>query len=103
MIEVKFIDQAALGVDAIIRNDRGEVMTSLSAKDLLVSRWQVVRKRKILACRWAVVFAIECGFSELVIKGDNNIITSSIRSKKCLLSRLWHIFQDAICLLNDLR
>ena len=37
MIEVKFIDQAALGVDAIIRNDRGEVMTSLSAKDLLVS------------------------------------------------------------------
>ena len=37
MIEVKFIDQVASGVGAIIRNDRGEVMTSLSAKDLLVS------------------------------------------------------------------
>ena len=96
MIDVRFTDQAASGVCDIICNDRVEVVTSLSVKDLLMISSE---EEEILTCRWVV----ECGFSELVVEGDNKITTSSMRSKKCLLSWLWHIFHDVICFLNDLR
>lgn len=44
-------------------------MASLSAKGLPVTSSE---EAEILACRWAVEFAIECGFSELVVEGDSN-------------------------------
>ena len=96
MIDVRFTDQAASGVGDIICNDKVEVMASLSVKDLLMTSSE---EEEILTCHWVV----ECGFSELVVEGDNKITTSSMRSKKCLLSWLWHIFHDVICFLNDLR
>ena len=55
------------GIGAIIRNDRGEVMASLSTKGPPMA---CSEEAEILACRHAVEFALECGFTKLVLKGD---------------------------------
>ena len=47
MIDVRFTDQAASGVGDIICNDRVEVMTSLSVKDLLMISSE---EEEILTC-----------------------------------------------------
>lgn len=95
-----FSNQAASGVGVIIRNDRGEVMASLSAKGPPATSSE---EAEIMACRRAMEFAIECGFSKLIVDVDNKTVMSSLRSKKCSPSRLGHIFQDMVCLLNGLR
>ena len=74
-------------------------MASLSAKRPPVTSSEEV---EILAYRQAIEFAIECGFSELVVEGDNKTVMHSLRLKKFSPSWLGHIFQDMICLLNDL-
>ena len=61
---MRFTDQVALGVGDIICNDRGEVMASLSTKDLPVTSSE---EEEILTC----CYAVECRFSELVVEGDN--------------------------------
>ena len=52
------------GFGAIIRNDKGEVMAAMSAGGPLVSSSE---EAELLACRKAVEFATDAGFSELVI------------------------------------
>ena len=74
-------------------------MASLSAKRPPVTSSEEV---EILACRQAIECAIECGFSELVVEGDNKTVMHSLRLKKFSPSWFGHIFQDMICLLNDL-
>ena len=48
------------GVGAIIRNNRGEVMATLSAKGPPVACSEEV---EVLACRRAVKFVVEYGFT----------------------------------------
>ena len=74
-------------------------MASLSAKGPLVTSSE---EAEIMACCRAMEFAIECGFSKLIVDVDNKTVMSSLRSKKCS-PRLGHIFQDMVCLLNGLR
>lgn len=88
------------GIGAIIRNDRGEVMASLSTKGPLVA---CSEEAEILACRHAVEFALECGFTKLVLEGDNQAIMTALSSRRGLVSQLGHIIQDVICMLNNLR
>ena len=94
-----FQDGENSGVGAIIQNDRGEVMAALSAKDPLVTGSEEV---EIFACRRAVEFAVECGFSELVLEGDNQALMDALSTRKRLSSWLGHILQDVLCLLNRL-
>ena len=75
-------------------------MASLSAKGPPATSSE---EAEIMACRRAMEFAIECGFSKLIVDVDNKTVMSSLRSKKCSPSRLGHIFQDMVCLLNGLR
>ena len=83
-----FQEGGAFGIGAIIRNDRGEVMASLSTKGPPVA---CSEEAEILACRRAVEFALECGFTELVIEGDNQAIMTALSSRRGLVSRLGHI------------
>ena len=87
-------------VGAIIRNDRGEVMASLSAKGPPVTSSE---EAEIYACRRAVEFAVECGFLELVLEGDNQALMDALSTRKGLSSWLGHILQDVLCMLDRLR
>ena len=57
---------------------------------------------EVLACRRALEFAIDIGFSELVIEGDSAQVLNSLRSTATNLSRLGHIFDDIQCLMAGL-
>ena len=75
-------------------------MASLSAKGPPVTGSE---EAKILACRRAIEFAMECGFSELVVEGDNQPVMTALKLEKSSLSRVGHILQDVSCLLKNLR
>lgn len=90
----------SIGVGAIIRNDRGEVMAALSAKGPSVA---CSEEAEVLACCCAVEFAVDCGFTKLVIEGDNQFIVTALSLRKGLSSRLGHILQDVVCMITSLR
>ena len=46
---------------------------------------------------------MECGFSELVLEGDNQALMDVLNTRKVLSSRLDHILQDVLCMLDRLR
>ena len=52
------------------------------------------KEAKILACRRATKFAIDVGFTNLVIDGDNTVVMSSISSLGIDQSWLGHIIQE---------
>uniref|UniRef100_A0A7N2RFA1 Reverse transcriptase zinc-binding domain-containing protein n=1 Tax=Quercus lobata TaxID=97700 RepID=A0A7N2RFA1_QUELO len=94
-----FPDLKCSGIGAIIRNERGEVMGAMSAKEQQVLD---STEAEVLACRRALEFAIDIGFSELVIEGDSAQVLNSLRSTATNLSRLGHIFDDIQCLMAGL-
>ena len=55
-----------------------------------------------LACQNAVVVAMEAGFSELVIEGDNSTVMRAISSLSCHNSLLGHICEDICAYLNGM-
>ena len=67
------------------------VMVVMSAKGPLVGD---SKEAKILACRRATKFAIDVGFTNLVIDGDNTVVMSSISSLGIDQSWLGHIIQE---------
>ena len=56
-----------------------------------------------LACRNAVVFAMEAVFSELVIEGYNSTVMRAISSLSCHNSLLGHIYEDICAYLNGMQ
>ena len=95
-----FKEEEASGFGAIIRNDRGEVMAAFSGKGPPVS---CSEEAEILVCCRAVEFALECGFMEMVVKGDNQSVMSTLELKRSLSSQIGHIIQDVLCLLHRFR
>ena len=65
-------------------------MAAFSAKEPLV--WNS-EEAKALACRKAIEFAIDAGFSELMIEGDNSNVMRAISSNSMDNSRLGHAFR----------
>ena len=65
------------GFGAIIRNDKGEVMIGMSAGGPPVSSSE---EAELLACRKAVEFTTDAGFSELVIEEDNSNVMKALSS-----------------------
>lgn len=90
-----FEDTGSLGFGVIIRNYRGEVMAALSAKGPVVSDSEEV---EALACRRALEFAVDAGFEELVVEGDNAMVIKSISSLRALRSRLGNVYANIHCL-----
>ena len=79
------------GVGAVIRNAAGEVMTALSARGEAVADSE---EAEVRACRKALEFAIDAGFSELMVEGDNSVVMSTIFANKPNWSRLGVIYVD---------
>ena len=82
-----FNDINASGVGVVIRNDRGEVMVSFFAKGPRVVDSE---EAEVLACRKALELAIDSGFTELVIEGNNASVMKNIAGSWPRLSRLGH-------------
>ena len=95
-----FNDINASGVGAVIRNDMGEVMVSLSARGP-----QVVdsEEAEVLACRRALELAIDLRFPELVIEGDSASVMKNIAGSWPRLSHLGHLYADIHCLVSGLQ
>ena len=86
------------GFRAIIQNSYGEVMAAMSVKGPSVSSNE---EAKALACRKAIEFAMETGFSELIIKGDNNVV-KAVAGSLGGYSLLGHVYEDIHCSLHGL-
>ena len=95
-----FTDISASGVGAIIRNASGQVMATLSSKGLVVTNSE---KAKVLACRLAMEFALDAGFSDLIVEGDNLNVMRSIVSDQPYWSRLGNLYDDICCLGGRMR
>lgn len=61
----------------MIRNAAGEVMAALSARGAIVGDNE---EAEVLACRKAMEFAIDAGFSELMVERDNVMVISAVSS-----------------------
>ena len=79
------------GVGAIIRNSAGEVMAGMSAKGEYVHNSD---EAEALACRKALEFSMEAGFSNLVIEGDNSNVMRAISCSAANNSLYGHIVND---------
>ena len=95
-----FSDLNVSGVGVIIRNCKGEVMVAMTAKGPPVGGSE---EAEILACRRALEFAIDVGFTDLVVEGDNATIMSSLSSSEADQSWLRHIIQDIQWLANGIK
>ena len=86
-----FLDAKRTGFGAIIRNDKGEVMAAMTAGEPPVSSSE---EAELLACRKAVEFAIDAGFTELVIEGDNSNVMKALSSFLTNRSLLGNVVDD---------
>ena len=95
-----FMEQQRSGVGAIIRNAQVEVMAGMSAKGPYVRNSE---EAEALAYQQLVVFAMEAGFLELVVEGDNNTMMRAISGLSCHNSLLGHIYDDICVYLNGMQ
>ncbi|KAL4606444.1 hypothetical protein ACB092_09G103400 [Castanea dentata] len=95
-----FTDASASGVGVIVRNARGEVMAALSSRGSAVMDSE---EAEVLACRQAMEFAIDAGFSDLIVEGDNSTVMRSIVSAQTDWSRLGNLYDDIRCLAGRMR
>ena len=72
-----FSDSGRSGYVAIIRNEKGEVMTAMTANGPKV---RISDEAELLACQRAIEFAVDAGFSRMIIEGDNINIIHAISS-----------------------
>ena len=70
-----FDDGAHSGYRAIMRNEKGEVMAAIAVRGSAVRDSEEV---KVLACRKALEFAIDAGFMEIILEGDNAMVMKKI-------------------------
>ena len=71
------------------------VMAALASRGPTVSDSE---EAKVLAYRRALEFAIDAGFADLVVEGDNSNVMRSIVSAQSDWSRLGNIYDDVRCL-----
>ena len=84
-------EQHCLGFGAIIKNSSGEVMAGMSVKGPYVNSSE---EAEVLACRGAVEFSREVGFSRVIIEGDCLYVRRTLSVSKKNSSLLGHIYED---------
>lgn len=95
-----FANREASGVAAVVRNEKGEVMVALSAKGAILDDSEEV---EVFACRKALEFAVDTGFSDLIIEGGNVIVMQTISSTLPNLSWLGLVYEDILCITAGLQ
>jgi len=94
-----FADMAAFRFRLVNWNDKGQVMVALLSKGPTITDSE---EAEVLASRKALEFAIEAGFSDLVIAGDSTTVMKAIHSPQCNMSRLGNVYKDIQWLLRGL-
>ena len=79
------------GVGTIVRNHASEVMTAMSAKGEYVHNSD---EAEVLACRKALEFVMEAGFSNLVLEGDNSNVMRALSASAVNNSLYGHVVDD---------
>ncbi|KAK9997946.1 hypothetical protein SO802_017549 [Lithocarpus litseifolius] len=74
-----FVELDRTGVGAIIRNEHGQVMAAMTASGPKVSSSE---EAELLACRRSMEFAVDAGFTKLIIEGDNVNVMQAISSSQ---------------------
>ncbi|KAL0006060.1 hypothetical protein SO802_013621 [Lithocarpus litseifolius] len=69
------LEKSSIG--AIIRNDKGEVMAGMFT---IGPKVDTSEEAELLACRRSIEFAVDAGFTRLVIEGDNSNVMQAISS-----------------------
>ena len=88
------------GFGAVIRNEKGEVMAAMAAKGPEVSSSE---EAEFLAFRKAIEFAIDAGFSELVIEGDNSSVMKAVSALQDDFSLIGNVVGDIHHLVRNLQ
>ncbi|XP_030958507.1 uncharacterized protein LOC115980400 [Quercus lobata] len=86
-----FNDFQQAGVGVVVRDAAGVVHGALSNRFTLPMNVEDV---EALACRSAVVFALELGLREVVFEGDSDTITKALNLALSCLSSFGHIIDD---------
>ena len=86
-----FDDGAYSGYKAVIRNKKGEVMAAIAVRGGVVHDSEEV---EVMACRKALEFSIDAGFTEIILEGDNAMVMKRISQAQLDLSRLGLIYED---------
>ncbi|KAK9987891.1 hypothetical protein SO802_028130 [Lithocarpus litseifolius] len=95
-----FAEQKSSGFGAVIRNNQGEVMAAMATKGPPVS---CSEEAETMACRKALEFAVDAGFHELIVEGDNITVMRAVSSSTRNFSMLGTVIADIHCLLCGLR
>ncbi|XP_050259023.1 uncharacterized protein LOC126704023 [Quercus robur] len=88
------------GIGAVIRNSASEVMAEMFVKGPSVS---CSEEAEALACRKSLEFAVESGFTEMIIEGDNVAIVKAVASTSGDLSLPRHVYEDIKCSIHGLQ
>ncbi|XP_075665935.1 uncharacterized protein LOC142635700 [Castanea sativa] len=95
-----FDNGATSSYGAVIPNGNGEVMAAISAKGGAVRDSEEV---EVMACHKALEFAIDTGFMEVILEGDNALVMKTVSQAQPNFSRLGLIYEDIWCLAAGFR
>ncbi|XP_065627690.1 uncharacterized protein LOC136066777 [Quercus suber] len=87
-------------IGAIIRNERGEVMASMSA---IGPRIETSEEAELLACRRSLEFAVDASFTSIMIEADNTNVMQAISSSVANYSFLGNVVDDIRHLMASLQ
>ena len=88
------------GIGTIIRNEKGEVMVGMFAMGPQVDTSE---ETKLFACRRSLEFAMDDGFTRLMIEGDNTNVMQAISSDVANYSFLGNVVDDIRHLMSGLQ
>ncbi|XP_075659294.1 uncharacterized protein LOC142629212 [Castanea sativa] len=70
-------------------------MASFSARGPSVADSE---EAELLACRKSLEFAVDTGFTDIVVEGDNSAVMNSILSSRTEFSRQGDLYEDVKCM-----
>ena len=88
------------GIGAIIINERGEVMADMSA---IRPKVETSEEAELLACRRSLEFAMDAGFTRVMIEGDNTNVMQAISLDVANYSFLGNVVDDIRHLMSGLQ
>ena len=86
-------DDCIVGIGVVVRDHMGEFFAGMTKVGEKASSAEVA---ELVAAREAIVFAVEAGFSNLVLEGDNLVVMNSLQSSKDDLASGGTIVADII-------
>ena len=95
-----FINTDLAGLGVVAHDSDGMVIASLSKPIRLPP---TIADLEALACRRAILFALELGLQDMVFEGDSEVIINHLKTKQPCLTAFGHIIEEARTLSARLR